>query len=727
MSSGCGDVLSLADLQTAKKHQIFEAEVITGKQGGVAGGADIDFATNLATGQTQKTLPAVLRDAGFLPADFTFATGGTLGVNDANKAVMWPAPGGNGLYYSWHGALPKVIPAGSSPATAGGESPTAWRLVGDIGLKIDLASVNGGGLVGLVPSGTVQDAIGWVTPEMFDGINDSERLQSAVTYASANGLSVIADGSYTVTAPINVAGSVVILARSGEFNFSGVDYIFHLVGANSFELHGGKFTATTYVTDRPQIVFNDYPDGRNTFPTRVIIKDTNSFNCGIAYLLVDGAKSTNYVNISGNLVTTDSLTDSYVSGLGLPDNRAKAYLSIIGESAKSVNIGVPRAPMWNISDNSFDTFMQTGYNMDLVKIGGSTLGGSASGNMFRNRNTESFSEVDTFTGGLEVTFTNNRFENISFKLETLKFFTGPRLGEGGRSVISNNVMHFSKNPLMDYGMWLLSPQVVVNSNVIYYEGADDPLLQRPFTGIYFREGDTIDTPDFGGLPPYACTVSNNTIEIKTGVISKDLRVQTINTSEMEGCTITGNTFFGGNSQVFSNRRANMRNLWTGNYLSSTQFNGNDIYRMQSQMVGAGNYVGSGKNFNNTPAAKVTQDIPAQTNGTTIYVNLAQTFDIPTNETKSLYALTVVTSCPTMLNRQVFLISSGVHDAQEALACLDSRFDRNSNDPTRGQYVFKLQWTPQNTMQLVANKPYLSTSTPPTKVEYMITALTGNLL
>ena len=31
----CGDVLSLEDLQTAKKHQIFEAEVITGKAGGV--------------------------------------------------------------------------------------------------------------------------------------------------------------------------------------------------------------------------------------------------------------------------------------------------------------------------------------------------------------------------------------------------------------------------------------------------------------------------------------------------------------------------------------------------------------------------------------------------------------------------------------------------------------------------------------------------------------------
>lgn len=62
MSSGCGDVLSLEDLKTAKKHQTFEAEVITGKAGGSAGGADIDEATNQVTGQVQKTLPAVLED-----------------------------------------------------------------------------------------------------------------------------------------------------------------------------------------------------------------------------------------------------------------------------------------------------------------------------------------------------------------------------------------------------------------------------------------------------------------------------------------------------------------------------------------------------------------------------------------------------------------------------------------------------------------------------------------
>ena len=139
MSSGCGDVLSLEDLKTAKKHQTFEAEVITGKAGGVAGGIDIDYATNQVTGQTQKTLPAVLRDAGFRPASFTFTSGGTLNVGDADMAVLWPAPGGDGQYYAWHGSLPKTIPAGSTPATTGGVSDTAWKPIGDITLRGELA------------------------------------------------------------------------------------------------------------------------------------------------------------------------------------------------------------------------------------------------------------------------------------------------------------------------------------------------------------------------------------------------------------------------------------------------------------------------------------------------------------------------------------------------------------------------------------------------------------
>ena len=175
MSSGCGDVLSLADLQTAKKHQIFEAEVITGKSGGVATGADIDYATNQVTGQTQKTLPAVLRDAGFRPASFTFETGGTLGVNDADLAVLWPGPSGDGNYYAWKGALPKTIPASSTPASTGGVGKTAWVAVSEAALRRDLALSTGAGLVGTSSGRTVQGEvdhfkIGYMTPDDFGAV-----------------------------------------------------------------------------------------------------------------------------------------------------------------------------------------------------------------------------------------------------------------------------------------------------------------------------------------------------------------------------------------------------------------------------------------------------------------------------------------------------------------------------------------------------------------------------
>jgi hypothetical protein len=140
MSSGCGDVLSLADLQTAKKHQLFEAEVITGKQGGVASGADIDYAANQVTGQPQKTLPAVLRDAGFQPASFDFTTGGTLGANDRDKVVYDPV---SKTWYSWGGALPHVIAAGTNPVGV-----ADWHPQTDPNLREDLASSTGFGLIG---------------------------------------------------------------------------------------------------------------------------------------------------------------------------------------------------------------------------------------------------------------------------------------------------------------------------------------------------------------------------------------------------------------------------------------------------------------------------------------------------------------------------------------------------------------------------------------------------
>lgn len=131
MSSGCGDVLSLEDLKTAKKHQLFEAEVITGKSGGISTGADIDYATNAVTGQVQKTMPAILRDMGFTPASFDFTTGGTLGVNDRDKVVYDPV---STTWYSWLGTLPKVIAAGTNPV-----GDANWKPYNDDQITSDIA------------------------------------------------------------------------------------------------------------------------------------------------------------------------------------------------------------------------------------------------------------------------------------------------------------------------------------------------------------------------------------------------------------------------------------------------------------------------------------------------------------------------------------------------------------------------------------------------------------
>lgn len=185
--AGCGDVLSLEDLQTAKKHQIFEAEVITGKAGGVAGGAAIDYATNQVTGQVQKTLPALLLDVGFTQASFEFITGGTLTTSDRDKAVYDPV---SKAWYIWLGPLPKVVPATTNPLL-----DAYWKPWTDPTLRADLAAYNGLSLVG---------GAGYLTIEQFGAVRgDSSRsyapeIQAALNASATTGKTIRDSGTYYI-------------------------------------------------------------------------------------------------------------------------------------------------------------------------------------------------------------------------------------------------------------------------------------------------------------------------------------------------------------------------------------------------------------------------------------------------------------------------------------------------------------------------------------------------
>lgn len=205
MSSGCGDVLSLEDLKIAKKHQLFEAEVITGKTGGVASGSDIEYATNQVTGQTQKTLPAVLRDAGFSPVSWDFSTGGILSVNDRDKVVYDPA---SKAWYSYAGTLPVTVPAGFNPV-----GNSNWSPITDPTVREDLAILsNIQSLMNKSPDpGLAYNVKGYVPGTSFGG--GRFYWDSAKSKSQHNGITVFSptvpwDGSYSALA--------AFLAGTGE-------------------------------------------------------------------------------------------------------------------------------------------------------------------------------------------------------------------------------------------------------------------------------------------------------------------------------------------------------------------------------------------------------------------------------------------------------------------------------------------------------------------------------
>lgn len=190
------DVLTITDLEAAKKHDTFHSEVITGRAGGYASGAEIDSATNEVTGQVQTTLPKVLRDVGFKPASFTFVTGGTLGVADADKCIYNPAPAGDDNWYSWGGSLPHAVSPGADPAVVGsGYVPRT-----DVVLRDDLSSAYGSSLIGCATYAQIRAYTGEATKikclgreYIFDGASGEFALDASDTTSPDDGGVILVD------------------------------------------------------------------------------------------------------------------------------------------------------------------------------------------------------------------------------------------------------------------------------------------------------------------------------------------------------------------------------------------------------------------------------------------------------------------------------------------------------------------------------------------------------
>ncbi|ATF52657.1 sialate O-acetylesterase [Morganella morganii] len=107
--------------------------------------------------------------AGYIPMD-SFQQGAE--ITKRNEILRDET---TGEYYRWDGDLPKYVPVGSTPESAGGIGMGAWVSVGDASLRGELSKPTGAGLVGTESGKTVQESLSNVS-EVVEGntINSNE-------------------------------------------------------------------------------------------------------------------------------------------------------------------------------------------------------------------------------------------------------------------------------------------------------------------------------------------------------------------------------------------------------------------------------------------------------------------------------------------------------------------------------------------------------------------------
>ncbi|HBE9179252.1 TPA: prophage tail fiber N-terminal domain-containing protein [Serratia fonticola] len=109
--------------------------------GQAASSAGASAATAEEIARKLGDLEQLIRDAGYAPID-SFEQGAAL--TSIGQALRQES---TGVFYSWRGVYPKIVPIGSTPELTGGVSSTAWVDVNDLTLRKSLATPEGDPIV----------------------------------------------------------------------------------------------------------------------------------------------------------------------------------------------------------------------------------------------------------------------------------------------------------------------------------------------------------------------------------------------------------------------------------------------------------------------------------------------------------------------------------------------------------------------------------------------------
>lgn len=191
--------------------------------------------------------------SGFYPVAGSFEAGGT--ITERNQVLQrTTAPE---AYFSWGGALPKVVPPSSTVAGTGGEGVTAWTNRNDATLTQALS--NGTAIIAGVTAAQVAEAadiaIGnFVTPEQFftgDTGNTNADWLSACQDALATGRRVLLSRIYGLSDQLNIPDDGCVTGISRE------DSGFKRIGASALggviAFSGNRVTLSRFKVDAQNI------------------------------------------------------------------------------------------------------------------------------------------------------------------------------------------------------------------------------------------------------------------------------------------------------------------------------------------------------------------------------------------------------------------------------------------------------------------------------------------
>lgn len=281
--ANCNDYISADDLKTGKQAILHIEHVAKSRD---ANGKPALEVTDTIRGEsvTNPTLDGFFSSVGFKPVDGSFEDGGT--INHRWETLLYET---DGQYYQWMGALPKVVPAGSTPATTGGIDTTHWVNQSDLTLRNDLYSNSGASIVKSSSGKTVQEYL-----NVYLSSHDGD-LQSAIN----SGDLIYIDVDYTLSTDITIPSNKTIKTIKGA-----------VINHNGGSLRTAAVSSAQYYKDVPENLQIAITESVASGSTTIKVVDASTISVGDKLILKNGYCDMWRVLESGDAVVQRKAVDT---------------------------------------------------------------------------------------------------------------------------------------------------------------------------------------------------------------------------------------------------------------------------------------------------------------------------------------------------------------------------------------------------------------------------------